>query len=584
MPAIPVSFVTDQKDTSLTTFTIKVDGEELSAAFNILSIDVFQAINHISFSRILLYDGDAAKQDFEISGGEQFELGKEIELFAGYQMQETALFKGILTKQKIKIKSSGGSLLFLEIRDLAFKMTLDRKSKYFKEVADTDLFSQIAQEHGIDIDTNLLGQHHLEITQYHVSDWDFIVSRAERLGGYCLFHEGLLKIKKMTPDPLGVINLTYGVDIFDADLEMEARTQYESVMTSSWDYTKQELLTAEVSDVSAPSQGFPNGSELAEVGSVGNFNLRHSGHLSQQELDAWAEAQMIKSRFARIRGTVKIQGNAACAPGNSAELKGFGNRFNGLAFISGIRHTVGDGNWTTTLQIGDSPEWHIEKYPVNTTPGALFNPATNGLLIGVVTQLQDDPNGEDRILIKIPSIDDKDQGTWCRIARPDAGENRGIIWFPEIGDEVVLGFINDDPNQPVVLGMLHSSAKPSPLPGSDDNHLKGIVSRSDMRLTFDDEGKILTLQTPEGNKITLNDDEGSVVMEDKNGSLIRMNADGITLESSKDIVLKATGDIKVDGMNIAHKAQLNFKGEGSAGASLTSSGTTEVKGSLVNIN
>lgn len=584
MPAIPVGFVTDQKDTSLTTFTIKVDGEEISAAFNILSIDVFQAINHISFSRILLYDGDAAQQDFEISGGEQFELGKEIELFAGYQMQETALFKGIITKQKIKIKSSGGSLLFLEIRDTAFKMTLDRKSKYFKEVSDPDLFSQIAKDHGIDTETDLLGQNHPEIAQYHVSDWDFIVSRAERLGGYCLFREGVLHIKKMIPDPVPSISLTYGVNVFDADLEMEARTQYESVITSSWDYTKQELLTAEASDVSAPNHGSPDGSKLADVGSVGSFNLRHSGHLTQQELDAWAEAKMIKSRFARIRGTIKIQGNATCVPGSSAELKGFGNRFNGMAFISGIRHTIGDGNWTTSLQVGDSAEWHIEKYLVNTTPGALFNPATNGLLIGVVTQLQDDPNGEDRILVKIPSIDDKDQGTWCRIALPDAGENRGIIWLPEIGDEVVLGFVNDDPNQAIVLGMFHSSAKPSPLPGSDDNHLKGIVSRSDMRLTFDDDKKILMLQTPDGNKLSLNDDDGSVVMEDKNGSVITMNADGITLESSKDIILKATGDVKVDGKNIEHKAQLNFKGEGSAGASLSSSGATEVKGSLVNIN
>lgn len=90
-------------------------------------------------------------------------------------------------------------------------------------------------------------------------------------------------------------------------------------------------------------------------------------------------------------------------------------------------------------------------------------------------QLGNDPNGEDRILVKVPTLDSQSQGIWTRIATLDAGNNRGSFFRPEIGDEVVLGFLNDDPRDAIVLGMLNSKAKPAPLQASDNNHQKGFL-------------------------------------------------------------------------------------------------------------
>ena len=66
----------------------------------------------------------------------------------------------------------------------------------------------------------------------------------------------------------------------------------------------------------------------------------------------------------------------------------------------------------------------------------------------------------------------------------DAGDDRGFFFRPEIGDEVVVGFLDDDPRRAVILGMLHSSAKAAPLAGSDDNHEKVYQSRSKMKLSL----------------------------------------------------------------------------------------------------
>jgi phage gp45-like len=63
-----------------------------------------------------------------------------------------------------------------------------------------------------------------------------------------------------------------------------------------------------------------------------------------------------------------------------------------------------------------------------------------------------------------------------------------------------------------------------------------------------------------------------------------MNADGISIESSKDLILKAAGDVTIDGVNIEQTATAQFKASGSAGIEVSSSATAVLKGSMVQIN
>jgi uncharacterized protein involved in type VI secretion and phage assembly len=266
------------------------------------------------------------------------------------------------------------------------------------------------------------------------------------------------------------------------------------------------------------------------------------------------------------------------------ELDGFGSRFNGLGFVSGVRHRLGRGDWTTEVLIGSDPRPHAERYPV-AAPGAGGTiPPVQGLQIGIVGALEGDPAGENRIQVRLPTITETDGLVWARPALLDAGDDRGTSFRPEVGDEVVVGFLDADPRDPVILGALHSSAKPSPIEGADDNHEKGIVTRSGMRIHWNDDTVVTTVDTPNGNQIVLSEDEGGILIEDENGNKIELNSDGIAMESPGDIKLTATGDVKIEGTNVEILASASVKVEGSAGAELKSSATTVVKGSLVTIN
>jgi Rhs element Vgr protein len=585
MPSLSPAGTITHPNTDLTTFSIKVNGELLPGTYGIVTVDLSREINRVPTASIVLLDGDAARQNFEISSDGQLAPGNDIEIEGGYSRNVTTLFKGIITQQRIRIKRRGESLLYIEAQDPVFRMTLDRKSKYFFDMTDDSLFSEIAGQYSdVRPEIESTSITHSEIVQYQVSDWDFIVARAEKLGMVCMAQDGRLIIKKPDLAQAPVLTVAYGTGLLDVDLELDSRAQFQAVTASAWDQANQEVISVDVDDVPAPSQGNQDGAEIAGVGEVENYNLRHTGGLKQEELDAWANAQMTKSRFSKIRGTVRVQGSETLTPGVMIELGGLGDRFNGAAYVSGVRHFLGDGDWVTTVQVGLDPQWHHEKFAITTPSASGFNPGIHGLQIGVVTQIHDDPEGEERIQVRLPIINPAEVGIWARLAMLDAGQERGTVFRPEVGDEVIVGFLNDDPHDPIVLGGVHSSNKPWPISATEENHEKGIVTRSGMKILFNDDHPSITIETPKGNKMVIHDDEGHILLEDESGNTLKLDSSGITFDSSRDVVLKATGDLTLEGMNVNLKASAAFKAEGSASASLESSGTTTVRGSLVNIN
>jgi uncharacterized protein involved in type VI secretion and phage assembly len=173
-------------------------------------------------------------------------------------------------------------------------------------------------------------------------------------------------------------------------------------------------------------------------------------------------------------------------------------------------------------------------------------------------------------------------------------------FLPEVGDEVVLGFLGGDPDSAILLGSLHSSAQPAPIIPDENNTLKTIVTRAKHKITFDDDKKIITVETPGGHTMVLSDDAKSITLTDSNGNKIEMAEGGISVTSPKDIKLTATGsveisgtagvtvssdaDVKISGMNVSAEADIAMTAKGNASAELSASGETTVKGAMVMIN
>lgn len=570
---------------SVVTSVIKIEGNEIARTFQVDSITVTKEINRIPWAKVILLDGSASSENFQASNDTLFIPGKKIEVKCGYQSDNNTIFKGIIVKMSIKIRAGGASMLILECRDETVKMTIGRKSKYFLEVKDSDIISQIVGNYsGLITTVEATKVTHKEVIQYDCTDWDFVVARAEANGKICFTDDGQLNVKAPQLSQSAVLSLLYGATILELDAEIDARHQLKNVTSKSWSYADQQIVETEAAAPSVALNGNLTSSDLANVIGLDKFILNHGGKVEENELQAWGDALLLKRQLAKVRGRVKCKGVHTVKPGMIIELGGVGDRFNGKAFVSAVQHFVAAGDWQLNIQFGVDPEWFTETNNINDKPSAGLLAAVHGLQTGIVTQLESDPDGENRIKVRMPIISSSDDGIWARISTLDAGKERGSFFLPEIGDEVIVGFINDDPRNAVVLGMVHSSMLPAPLTAEDTNHKKGFTTRSKMKMIFDDEKKSFTLETPAGKKIIVDEDAGEIKIMDENDNKLVMDSNGITIESKGKIEIKAQKDLKMEGLNVEMKAQAKFAAEASAAAEVKASGSLTLKGATVMIN
>jgi len=566
-------------------FKILSNGAAISAEYQIEAVVVTRSVNRVASADIVVLDGDAAAETFAASDGSEFVPGAEIEIQAGYHGQDTSLFKGIVVRHGVKTYQRRPSVLKVECRDAAVKLTVGRKSGYFYDQTDSDVVGEIAGAAGLTADAEATSVTHKQLVQSYATDWDFLVTRAEANGQIVVTKDGTLIVKKPDASAPPAVSLRFGGNLLEFEAVMDARTQYAGVKALAWSPADQAMVEAEAAAPSVVTPGNISSDDLAAVIGLPELVVTHAGQLDEQELQAWADGERMRSAFAKVRGRARTQGFPAIYPGDIVELAGVGERFNGSALVSGVRHEISTKNWETDVAFGLSTETLAASQNRVAGPGANgLLPPMEGLQLGLVTALEGDPDGEERIQVHVPAIDPAGEGTWARLATLDAGASRGVVFRPEIGDEVVLGFLDRDPRNPVVLGQLHSSAKASPFPPADDNHEKGLVTRSGIELRFDDDKKVVVLKTPNGNTLTVSDQDGGLKLEDESGNTLTLDSSGITLDSASDLTLKAAGDVKVEGSNVEATAQAQFKAEGSAGAEVSSSANTTIKGSMVQIN
>lgn len=192
-----------------------------------------------------------------------------------------------------------------------------------------------------------------------------------------------------------------------------------------------------------------------------------------------------------------------------------------------------------------------------------------GVAIAVVTQNKD-PEGLCRVEVRYPWHADSQVSDWARVSVPMAGDGRGMVMIPEVGDEVLVAFERGDLRRPYVLGALWSQEQRPPVANDDGQNDKRLVkSRKGHTLLFDDgQLGVVELSHVDGRRVVLDDQR--ITLEDNKGNRLEIDSqDGtITIEASGQINLKA--------------ASIALEAAGTV--SIKSGGTLTLQGALVNIN
>ena len=576
------------------------NGTQVDGSIQIFSVAIVKAVNKIPFARLVILDGDMPDKDFPVSNADSFKPGATIKISAGYGSDEESVFQGVVVRHGVKISGNNYSRLVVDCKDQAVKLTIGRKNGNFVDSTDSDIIGKVIGNAGLGKDVTATTEQHKELVQYYCTDWDFILSRAEVNGLLVITEDGKVSVKAPDTGTEPPLKVTYGDDLMEFQADLDAESQLTSVKGASWDLKTQAVVEAEQSPQTLNTQGDLTSTVLAGVVGPSSYRLQTSAPVDKNVLTAWAKGCQIKSGLARIRGRMRFQGSAKAKVGSQIEVAGVGNRFNGKVFVTGVTHEISGGNWLTEVEFGLSPDWFAEGRDMVAPPAAGLLPGVEGLLVGVVTKLDADPEAENKIQVKVPVLQAETEGVWARMAQFYASDGIGAFFVPEIGDEVVLGYFNNDPSHPVILGSLYSSKRKPPYALAAENNTKAIVTRTKMKVEFDEKDKIITIVTPGNNTIVISDKDKSILVQDQNNNKVELKPAGIVLDSPKDIAISAKGkitidamqeiditaktDVKIAGLNISGEAQVGFTAKGNATAELSASGQTTVKGAMVMIN
>ncbi|HEX7645091.1 MAG TPA: type VI secretion system tip protein VgrG [Burkholderiaceae bacterium] len=585
----------------LVRLSVLCDGTALPGTVQVVSAVVKKAVNKIPVAELVVLDGDMPEQTFPVSDAAYFKPGAAIKINAGYEASETTIFEGIVVRHGIKITGDNYSRLVVECRDKAAAMTVGRKNANFVDSKDSDIISKlIGNSSGLSADVDATAVQYKELVQYYCTDWDFMLSRAEVNGLLVIVDAAKVSVKAPATDGTAKLKVTYGLDLMEFHADMDARTQLSSVQGVSWDLAKQEIVQQQAQPKTLNEQGDLTSATLAKVLGVSNFRLQTPVPLDSTALKAWIDGQQTKAGLARIQGRMKFQGSSLAQAGTLIELAGVGKHFNGSVFVTAVCHTISEGNWVTEAEFGSPAAWFAENRDLVAPPASGLLPGIEGLHIGVVKKLDADPERQYKIQVSIPVLQAETDGVWARLAQFYASDGIGAFFVPEIGDEVILGYFNNDPSNPVILGSLYSSKRKAPYELTADNFKKAVVTKSKLKLEFDDDKKIITIITPDNNQIVISDDGKSILLQDQTNNQVKLSESGITLDSPKDITITAKGkvsisatanveinaqaDIKAGATNITHTANAGFTAKGNASAELSAAGQTTVKGAMVAIN
>jgi len=588
-------------DYDLAAAVVRIDGQTIDSAYSLERIETVKHVNRIPTATLVLLDGAVDREDFPISDSSVFLPGKQIEIALGYHDSADVVFKGVVERHGVQVTKARGCRLVVSCADKAAKMTIARRSAQFDDTSDADTLRTLISRHGLSDDVDLAGPSQPQRVQYYATDWDYVLARSEANGAIVVVDDGRVSVKKPAPGAADY-EVDFGATLLDIDIEMDARSQLDSVKARRWDASAQAVVDESASDPGWNQPGNVTGDSLAGVYGVSGLALQSAGALSADELKAWADAQLLKSRMARICGRGTIVGTSKLKVGSFVKLTGVGARFEGDAFLSRIRHVAEAGVWRTEVSFGLPSQWFGQSpADIHAPPAGGLAPAARGLQIGTIKKIDDDPEGQFRVQVVLPLIAPDGQGLWMRMAKPYASGGFGHYFLPEIGDEVVVGFLDSDPAAPVILGSLHSSKFKAPFTPEPNNANKAIVTKSQLKIVFDDEKKTILVETPKGQSVLMSDEDGAVTIKDSNGNQVKMDSAGLTLTSPKNVEITATGSIRISGdqgvsvqssggdlalkgLNASLNADLALSAEGSAEAELKSGGSTTVKGALVMIN
>ncbi|MBL4806435.1 MAG: hypothetical protein JKY31_04005 [Rhodobacteraceae bacterium] len=447
------------------------------------------------------------------------------------------IFAGIVMQQGFT-KTLNRDVLTLSLRHSLTRLAGTQQSQVFTDKKDEQIINTLLSASKITNKVSLQDKtQHEQMVQCNSSEWIFLMSRIHANGAWLLAsaedvivtHPALSKVEAQMHRLSGDRDESgEQVGIQEASWNFSHVRLGLTESFSSWDITQQ----SQIGKIGAkPDIWKGKGYDLARVEPLSQLHRKGAtpASLSGAECKVLANAQLLEQYAAGLQARFILTGNEQTAKyqlGDTLVLSGFNNQCDGSAVISEIKQHFYQGRWDTTVGIG---------LPRAINPHAAT--AAYGTYIGVVEKLPAKKDPLFRLRVKVPALNNI--SVWARFSTPYASDNVGMCFYPEVNDEVVLDFLGQNPNYPIIQGSMHNPKHKPPIEPSTDNEVKVLVVASDKK-------------------------SQKLVFDTKNDSALLANSNGYLVCAANEIEVATTEKLSISAtkaIDITTEADMTLKGK-----------------------
>jgi uncharacterized protein involved in type VI secretion and phage assembly len=601
--------------------TIKIGGKVQRDDFmdDVAEVVVDRSLHLPSMFSICIRDAQ-----FEWVDKADLDIGKEVEIEVEVGQarggHKGPLIKGEITAIEPYFSDQGDTTLTVRGYDKSHRLHLGKQSRVFANQTDKAIVEAIAGEAdlGSDIDSASTGISYDWVIQNNQTNMEFLLARAARIGYQVHVDDETLYFKvgdaKLGDGP----ELVFAENLRTFQPSFSTPHQAEKALSKGWDVTGKQAISQEKT---ASGEGLKQGGMTKTGGELAKAAFK-AGETAVTDVLVQTVDQATAVATGLIKGISRdfVQAEGTCGgdprikAGHTVTISGVGTRFSGEYIVTSVTHICTAEGYKTRFTIsGRQPNTLSHLLDSGNGHGR-----SQGLIQGVVPAMVtnvEDPDDLCRIKVKYPWISEDFESDWIRIATPMAGPERGILYIPEVNDEVLIAFEHGDPHRAYMLGGLWNGSDAPALPTSEAVsggviNKRIIKTRSGHVIILDDTDgaeKIIIRDKTESNEMIIDSAENSMTINvegdftvSAKGKITLESKDAMALDSGAafDVTSKSNATIESKGNFEAKTSSGNatVKGmqlalEGSAKAELKApsvgvngSGMTEIKGGLVKIN
>ena len=463
----------------------------------------------------------------------------------------TPIFVGVVTNVQLHREGSDFGCIIVSGYSATYRMETAHSCFSWNDRTIGDVVKKLCEQAKVQLELNPAFKETKDfICQYEESDFDFIRRLAHQYQEWMYFDGTILifgKPRKLA-DP---IRLEYGTTLSSLDIGLQTLARSEQVFSyhSGADREMQRMTP----DLAYGHDKLAGEAFRASLGMFSKPARQHAlprisnetelvNYMGRKQAAETAETHYITAESQvptlRVGSVISLYSSFLERVGNLSE-ESLGN-----FIIIEITHEVSQGSYyknrfkaiPATIKALPSPKVRM--------------PLAETQMATVLSNA--DPQGKGRVRVRMNWQTDGMQTGWVRVMTPDGGSssdvksNRGFVFIPEVGDQVLLGFRHGDPARPSVMGSLFNGTTGGG--GLEGNHMKSLTTRS-------------------GHTIKLNDSLSSlgITIKDIKGNSIHIDSvgDDIIINAKRNITINAgeTFTVNCKNANILAEESINMNAE-----------------------